>query len=164
MLIDMADRGLLPDRLIRMGIRFLDKQRLAQEDRSHSDGQRENLDRFIAHMHESPIAVHTNEANEQHYEVPAVFFTEVLGKHMKYSGCYWPEGVKASRRGRRGHAGIDLRAGRDLGRHDYSGTRLRLGIVVFMDGTALPEEPHRRRVELGVPKRVYQRQGGLNEI
>ena len=94
MLIDMADRGLLPDRLIRMGIRFLDKQRLAQEDRSHSEAQSDNIDRFIAHMHESPIAVHTNEANEQHYEVPADFFTEVLGKHMKYSGCYWPDGVR----------------------------------------------------------------------
>jgi cyclopropane-fatty-acyl-phospholipid synthase len=95
MLIDMADKGLLPDQLIRMGIRFLDKRRLAQEDRSHSEGQSDNIDRFIAHMHESPIAVHTNEANEQHYEVPADFFTEVLGKHMKYSGCYWPDGVRS---------------------------------------------------------------------
>jgi cyclopropane-fatty-acyl-phospholipid synthase len=95
MLIDMADKGLLPDRLIRLGIRLLDKRRLAQMRRSESEGQRENLDRFIAHMHESPIAINTDEANEQHYEVPAEFFTEVLGKHMKYSGCYWPEGIQS---------------------------------------------------------------------
>ena len=94
MLIDMADRGLLPDRLIRLGIRYLDKQRLAQEERSDPQEQREALDRFIAHMHESPIAVNTREANEQHYEVPAEFFEAVLGKHLKYSGCYWPEDVR----------------------------------------------------------------------
>ena len=94
MLTDMADRGLLPDRLIRLGIRYLDKQRLAQEERSDPQKQREALDRFIAHMHESPIAVHTSEANEQHYEVPAGFFEAVLGKHLKYSGCYWPEDVR----------------------------------------------------------------------
>ena len=94
MLIDMADRGLLPDRLIRLGIRYLDKQRLAQEERSDPQEQREALDRFIAHMHESPIAVNTSEANEQHYEVPAGFFEAVLGRHLKYSGCYWPEGVR----------------------------------------------------------------------
>lgn len=94
MLIDMADRGLLPDRLIRLGIRYLDKQRLAQEERSDPQEQREALDRFIAHMNESPIAVHTSEANEQHYEVPAGFFEAVLGKHLKYSGCYWPENVR----------------------------------------------------------------------
>jgi cyclopropane-fatty-acyl-phospholipid synthase len=67
MLTNMADRGLLPDRLIRLGIRYLDKQRLAQEERSDPQEQREALDRFIAHMNESPIAVHTSEANEQHY-------------------------------------------------------------------------------------------------
>jgi len=94
MLIDMADRGLLPDRLIRLGIRYLDKQRLAQEERSDPQEQREAMDRFIARMHESPIAVNTREANEQHYEVPAGFFEAVLGKHMKYSGCYWPENVR----------------------------------------------------------------------
>jgi len=94
MLIDMADRGLLPDRLIRLGIRYLDKQRLAQEERSDPQEQREALDRFIAHMNESPIAVNTSEANEQHYEVPAGFFEAVLGKHLKYSGCYWPEDVR----------------------------------------------------------------------
>lgn len=95
MLIDMADRGLLPDRLIRLGIRYLDKQRLAQEERSGPREQREALDRFVAHMNESPIALHTSEANEQHYEVPAGFFEAVLGRHLKYSGCYWPEGVRS---------------------------------------------------------------------
>ena len=28
-------------------------------------------------------------ANEQHYEVPPEFFTMALGKHRKYSSCFW---------------------------------------------------------------------------
>ena len=36
-----------------------------------------------------PIAKNTNEANQQHYEVPIEFFTHVLSKHMKYSGSIW---------------------------------------------------------------------------
>lgn len=93
MLTELADRGLLPDPLIRIGIRLLDRQRLARENRGDPQRQREALERLIAQMQESPIAVHTREANEQHYEVPADFFRHVLGRHMKYSGCHWPDGV-----------------------------------------------------------------------
>jgi cyclopropane-fatty-acyl-phospholipid synthase len=39
------------------------------------------------------MAVHTEAANEQHYEVPARFFCQFLGPRMKYSACYWPGGV-----------------------------------------------------------------------
>ena len=94
MLINLADKGLVPDRLIRLGIRHLDKKRLIQEDRGDAEKQREALDSFIDGMHKSPIAIHTQAANDQHYEVPADFFEVVLGKHLKYSGCYWPEGVR----------------------------------------------------------------------
>lgn len=38
---------------------------------------------------QGPIAPVPDKANEQHYEVPAEFFTHVLGKHRKYSCCYW---------------------------------------------------------------------------
>jgi len=41
----------------------------------------------------SPIALRTEAANEQHYEVPAEFYTQVLGAQLKYSCCYWPEGI-----------------------------------------------------------------------
>ena len=36
-----------------------------------------------------PIAINTNEANQQHYEVPLEFFTHILSQHMKYSGSIW---------------------------------------------------------------------------
>jgi cyclopropane-fatty-acyl-phospholipid synthase len=93
-LIDLADRGLLPDGLIRYGIRQLDKKRLQEEDRGDSKEQQRALKALISEMRKSPIAIQTQKANEQHYEVPSVFFQEVLGKHLKYSGCYWPDGVR----------------------------------------------------------------------
>ena len=88
-LIDFADRGWLPDFIIRSGIRMLDKQRLKIEDRGDIESQRAALVRFIADMHQSPVALRTEKPNEQHYEVPPAFFKLVLGKHLKYSGCFW---------------------------------------------------------------------------
>jgi cyclopropane-fatty-acyl-phospholipid synthase len=93
-LIELADSGRLPDRLIRIGIRHLDKKRLQFEDRGNVEAQRRALSDFIEQMRQSPIAVHTRAANEQHYELPPAFFQRVLGKHLKYSGCYWPPGVQ----------------------------------------------------------------------
>jgi cyclopropane-fatty-acyl-phospholipid synthase len=93
-LITLADQGKLPDGLIRWGIRWLDRQRLRLEERDDIESQQEAINQFIAEMRKSPIAIHTDKANEQHYELPPAFFQKVLGKHLKYSGCYWPEGVR----------------------------------------------------------------------
>lgn len=93
-LIDMADHGLLPDFLIRFGIRQLDKKRLQAEKPADGASRIRALERFIEKMQQSPIAVRTHKANEQHYEVPPAFFERVLGKHLKYSSGYWPEGVR----------------------------------------------------------------------
>jgi cyclopropane-fatty-acyl-phospholipid synthase len=91
-LIELADRGLLPDRLIRMGIRRLDRMRLKEEAYGGIETQRQALAQLIERMRASQIAVATREANQQHYELPPAFFTRVLGRHLKYSGCYWPRG------------------------------------------------------------------------
>ena len=93
-LIEIADAGFLPDLLIRLGIRYLDKKRLQAENRGDIEAQRQALARFIEEMCESPIAIKTQKANQQHYELPPVFFERVLGKHVKYSGCYWPTSVQ----------------------------------------------------------------------
>jgi cyclopropane-fatty-acyl-phospholipid synthase len=93
-LIGMAENELLPDRLIRFGIRQLDKKRLKEQNRGDSVQRRQALDQFVAEMRQSPIAIKTEKANEQHYEVPPAFFQHVLGRYLKYSGCYWSEGVK----------------------------------------------------------------------
>ena len=90
-LIDLADRGILPDQLIRMGIRHLDRQRLKIERRNHQRAGADAKKLFIDQMTDSPIALQTQKANEQHYELPAAFFEAVLGDHLKYSGSYWPQ-------------------------------------------------------------------------
>lgn len=49
---------------------------------------------FIKRLKRSPVAIETDKANEQHYEVPTEFFKTVLGKRLKYSSCYWTESTK----------------------------------------------------------------------
>lgn len=90
-LIDLAEQGLLPDWLIRMGIRRLLAARLRKEHRGDVERQREAQERFIEELRESPIAMATDEANRQHYEVPTAFFQQVLGPRLKYSCCCFPE-------------------------------------------------------------------------
>jgi cyclopropane-fatty-acyl-phospholipid synthase len=93
-LIRLADQGKLPDPLIRLGIKFLDFQRLAVEEKGGVEQQLRRKQRFIEQMRRSPIAIETDMANAQHYNLPPEFFGQVLGAHMKYSGCYWPEPVR----------------------------------------------------------------------
>ena len=47
---------------------------------------------FVAAMARRPIAVHTDAANTQHYELPPAFFALVLGPHRKYSACLYQPG------------------------------------------------------------------------
>ena len=90
-LIDLAERGLLPDWLIRIGIRRLLGTRLRKERLDDVERQRESQERFIDGLRESPIAIATDEANRQHYEVPTAFFQQALGPRLKYSCCYFPD-------------------------------------------------------------------------
>ncbi|MEM9305003.1 MAG: cyclopropane-fatty-acyl-phospholipid synthase family protein [Pseudomonadota bacterium] len=92
-LIDLAEHGRLPDPLIRLGIRRLCRQRLVDDFADDPVTQHERLMARVQELRESPIAIHTDAANEQHYEVPADFFRFSLGKHLKYSSCYWQPGV-----------------------------------------------------------------------
>jgi cyclopropane-fatty-acyl-phospholipid synthase len=91
--IELAERGLLPDGLIRWGIRELDKKRLRLEDLGDREKQRQALERFVEELRKSPVAVQIHKPKEQHYELPPAFFGKVLGKWMKYSCCYWAQGV-----------------------------------------------------------------------
>lgn len=88
----LIESGIIPDRIIRMGIRSLNRQRLSKERRSSYDQRQARRGAFIERLRESPIALNTDKANVQHYEVPAEFFEHVLGKHLKYSCCFYPSG------------------------------------------------------------------------
>jgi cyclopropane-fatty-acyl-phospholipid synthase len=81
--------GLLPDYLVRHGIRRLLRARLADEDQGGPEAQQRHRQNLIAKLKQSPVAIHTADANAQHYELPPEFFELVLGKHLKYSGCYY---------------------------------------------------------------------------
>ena len=93
LLLDMADRALLPDPLIRLGIRRLDRMRLQQESRRYGTVPGKSLSEFVTAMRHSPVALSTDEANHQHYELPPEFFENVLGTHLKYSSALWNAGV-----------------------------------------------------------------------
>ena len=88
-LIDLAERAILPDWLIRMGMRLM-ANRLRDVECGDAEEQRERLRQFLSQLRRSPIAIETDVANRQHYEVPAAFFERVLGPRLKYSCCYWP--------------------------------------------------------------------------
>jgi len=83
------ERDLLPDWLIRLGIRRLLTARLREESEGGPEAQAARLARFVEQLHRSPVAIHTDAANAQHYEVPAEFYRCVLGPHMKYSCALW---------------------------------------------------------------------------
>ena len=93
--VDLAERSILPDRLIRFGIGLLNRQRLRQEHRGGIEKFREHQRAFVAMLRRSPVAILTDAANVQHYEVPPEFFMDVLGKHRKYSCCLYPSGTES---------------------------------------------------------------------
>lgn len=91
-LLGLAERALLPDALIRFGIRRLCTQRLRDCERGGASEQQTRFAQLLAQLRESPIAIHTDAANRQHYELPPAFFERCLGPRLKYSSCYFPRG------------------------------------------------------------------------
>lgn len=93
----LLERDLVPDWLIRIAIRRLLASRLAEEACAHVEAGQARLAAFVAELRRSPVAIHTAEANTQHYELPPAFFDLVLGRHRKYSCCYYalPDGAQA---------------------------------------------------------------------
>jgi cyclopropane-fatty-acyl-phospholipid synthase len=89
----LLERDLLPDWLIRYGIRRLLADRLSEEDKGNVEVQQAHLMAFVEDLRRSPVAIATKEANEQHYELPCEFFEHVLGRNLKYSSCYFEPGV-----------------------------------------------------------------------
>jgi cyclopropane-fatty-acyl-phospholipid synthase len=93
--LDWTERGLVPDSVIRAGIRRLCRQRLRDIQAGDVEASASRLNEFIRHMDGSDIAPVPQRANEQHYEVPPDFFGEILGSHAKYSCCYWGNGANS---------------------------------------------------------------------
>lgn len=93
--INLVEKNIIPDALIRFKINQLLKQRIKEEESVGGIADRkQKLNELVEELKTSPIAINTADANEQHYEVPTEFYQQVLGKHMKYSCGYWQNGAK----------------------------------------------------------------------
>ncbi len=95
MIFSLLEKNLIPDLLIRVGIRALLRDRLEEENKGSLEKNQEHLNQYIEILKNSPIAINTQDANEQHYEVPTEFYQYVLGKRMKYSGGLWKKDVES---------------------------------------------------------------------
>lgn len=91
--LSVVERGILPDTLVRTGIRALLRERLTEIGAGNCEMAGALTDAFVAEMDASPVALLPEQANRQHYEVPSAFFERVLGPRRKYSCCHWPDGV-----------------------------------------------------------------------
>jgi cyclopropane-fatty-acyl-phospholipid synthase len=87
----LIEKDVLPDWIIRQGIRHLLRVRLREESAGGLAAQEARKLQLIDVMKKSPIAVATGAANAQHYEVPAQFFELCLGNRLKYSSALWSE-------------------------------------------------------------------------
>ena len=83
--IYLAERGLVPDSLLRLFIKRFSLSRLTEA--NNDDAKRSVIDG----LNNGPIAENTIDANEQHYEVPAEYFKAVLGPRLKYSCCWFDD-------------------------------------------------------------------------
>ena len=88
--IPLIHVGLIPDFIIRWGIRLQLKDHLhILQGTSCQDDMATKMN-IIQQLRQQPIAIETTAANEQHYEVPAAFYDLCLGPCKKYSSGYWP--------------------------------------------------------------------------
>ena len=88
--IPLVHAGLVPDFVIRFGIRIQLRDHL---NILKAESVEDELDQKLEIIHKlktMPIAIETDAANEQHYEVPAKFYDLCLGPRKKYSSGFWP--------------------------------------------------------------------------
>ncbi len=91
--IGWVEQGLVPDRVVRAGIRRLCEQRLQDICAGDAAAAARITEDFVRQMDAADTALVPHLANAQHYEVPAELYALTLGAHRKYSSCWWPEGV-----------------------------------------------------------------------
>jgi cyclopropane-fatty-acyl-phospholipid synthase len=85
-----AERLPLPDSVMRMGIRLMVRRTAHQLAMVQPGAEAE----FAVQSDAFPIAMNTEDANAQHYELPAAFFGLVLGPRRKYSCCLYEDGAE----------------------------------------------------------------------
>lgn len=86
-------RGEVPDRALRTMLRFGLAAELRRQAAGGPEAAAKRKEAFVEALRRSPVAVHADAANAQHYALPPAFFQLFLGKHLKYSSGLWPDGV-----------------------------------------------------------------------
>ena len=89
-LIPLVYRGIIPDVLVRYGIRVQLYNHLALLKSDSAELELQRKRKIVQELHDMPIAIETDTANAQHYEVPAKFYDLCLGPCKKYSSGLWP--------------------------------------------------------------------------
>ena len=74
----------LPDKIYRRAIKRLLRIKLNNEKETYKT---QTIQDYANTLKKQEIAIMTQEANDQHYEVPISFFEHVMGSHKKYSSC-----------------------------------------------------------------------------
>ena len=90
--LEWVEQGRIPDAVVRRGIRALLRARLDGLEAHNAEAAAALTERFVAHMDAAAVAPLAALANQQHYEVPASFFEQVLGPNRKYSSCLFEPG------------------------------------------------------------------------
>jgi cyclopropane-fatty-acyl-phospholipid synthase len=89
--IPLIHYGLVPDFAIRFGIRLQLYDHLNILKAENVEQELQQKLEIIHSLKTMPIAIETDAANEQHYEVPAKFYDLCLGPRKKYSSGLWPK-------------------------------------------------------------------------
>ena len=155
-LLGLAERGLLPDAAIRAGIRRLCAQRLEDERAGGVEIQSARRQELLDLLRQSPVAIETEAANAQHYELPPAFFTHCLGPRLKYSSCYYPRGDETLAEAEEAMLALYCeRAGLADGQ-DILELGCGWGSLTLWMARALSERAHHRGVQLQRPARLHR--------
>ena len=87
----LLETDIVPEPIIRFVVQRLLDQKLKLEKKKIADDELKQMMQMVAELKASPIAIETNSANQQHYELPTEFFKMVLGHNLKYSCALWQD-------------------------------------------------------------------------
>ena len=85
------DKNLIPKPILQILIRYLLHKKANDLQNKISNSLDSARNDSIDYYSNGEIALATNSANQQHYEVPAEFFEVILGPRLKYSACIWSD-------------------------------------------------------------------------
>jgi len=85
----IVNKGVLPDLAVRFIVRLLLKRYSKKFQSMNATRIKEIQNIFLADANREDIALATKEANQQHYEIDTIFYQNILGQSLKYSGSQW---------------------------------------------------------------------------